>query len=95
MLRNAFCREESGGLVLGAGIQPRWLASGEPMAFGPTPTPHGKVSVTITPAIDGGAHAIEWQIDGDDPDWVQVALPGHTPVDLAGDARAASVPVAA
>ena len=95
MLRNAFCREESGGLVLGAGIQPRWLASGEAMAFGPTPTPHGDVSVTITPAIDGGAHAIEWQIDGDDPDWVQVALPGHTPVDLAGDARATSVRVAA
>ena len=96
VMRNAFCREEPGGLVLGAGIQPRWLASGQAMAFGPTPTPYGQVSVTIAPVAPSadnaaGGHQVEWQLDGDNPEWARIALPGYAPVEVAGDARSARV----
>ncbi len=89
VMRNAFCREEDRGLVLGAGVLPRWLAAGETLSFGPTPTVYGAVSVTITP--ESGGCQVEWRIDGGDPAWITVALPGHAPVALAGEARATRV----
>lgn len=52
MMRSIFVREEGGGLVLGAGIAPDWLAAGEPLEFGPTPTPLGTVSVRFVPDGD-------------------------------------------
>ena len=49
IIRNLFVREEGQGLVLGSGIYPRWLDSDERLFFGPTPTPHGPVSLEIIP----------------------------------------------
>jgi hypothetical protein len=51
MLRNCFVREEGDRLVLASGIPPEWSAAGEPMEFGPTPTPLGTVSVRFV--LDG------------------------------------------
>ncbi len=47
IIRNLFVREEGDGLVLGSGIFPEWLESGKSLFFGPTPTPHGPVSLEI------------------------------------------------
>ena len=91
MLRNAFCREEGDQLVLGGGIQPRWLIPGEVIRYGPTPTPWGSVQVSLQPSADG-AHRLEWRIDGSDPGGIQVALPGREPLVLAGEARSAQLP---
>lgn len=46
LVRNLFVREEGDTLVIGSGIAPAWLASGE-LSFGPTLTPHGAVSVSF------------------------------------------------
>ena len=88
MMRNAFCREEGDRLVLGAGIQPRWLVPGEVLFFGPTPTPWGAVSVTLHPDA-AGQHTVEWRIDGTDPAGIRIALPGCAPLEVAGDVRSA------
>ncbi len=47
ILRNLFIREEGEKLILGSGLFPRWLQSSEDLAFGPTPTPYGDVSLKI------------------------------------------------
>jgi hypothetical protein len=53
MMRNLFVREEDNYLIIGSGIFPRWLEHGKPLFFGPTPTAHGRVSVTISPESSG------------------------------------------
>ena len=91
MMRNAFCREEGNGLVLGAGIQPRWLAAGCAFGFGPTPTPFGAVDVRSQPREDGG-HRLHWRIDGPGPEWIRIALPGRPATTLPGDVREVDLP---
>ncbi|MCL4801328.1 MAG: hypothetical protein KJ025_17175 [Burkholderiales bacterium] len=86
MMRSLFVREEAGALVLGSGVFPEWLAPGEPLAFGPTPTPHGPVTVRIAAAGhrpgDAGPTRIEVTWDarwrGDAPR-IEVRLPGWRP----------------
>jgi len=89
MMRNAFAREEGDGLVLGAGIQPRWLAAGSGFGFGPTPTAFGTLSLRFEPTTDG--HRVDWQIDGAGPAWIRLAVPGYAPIDCAGDCRSARI----
>jgi hypothetical protein len=51
MMRNIFVREESDRLIVGSGVFAEWLDELGPDAdlhFGPTATPWGPVSVTIT-----------------------------------------------
>lgn len=47
MIRNLFIREENEKMIVGSGIFPRWLESGEALGFGPTLIPGGKASVRI------------------------------------------------
>jgi hypothetical protein len=91
MMRNAFCREEGDGLVIGAGVQPRWLADGGAFGFGPTPTPFGAVDVRFVPTA-AGDYRVEWTIDGPGPAWIRLAVPGRPAVDCAGRDRAAELP---
>ena len=50
MIRNMFVLEEGERLILCAGIPDEWLQkTHEPLTFGPTLTPHGKISITIDP----------------------------------------------
>ncbi len=80
MVRNCFVREEGDGLILGAGIAPRWLAPGSPLAFGPAPTAFGPVTITIKLEARHGVQ-VAWQ-----GDWhahtplVEVCVPGFAPV---------------
>ena len=93
MMRNAFCREEGDGLVLGAGIAPRWLAARVAFGFGPTPTPLGRVSVRAEP-LETGGHRLDWRIDGATPAWIRIAIPGRAAVTLPGEAREVHLPEA-
>jgi hypothetical protein len=80
MVRNCFVREEGDRLILGAGIAPRWLAAGSPLAFGPAPTAFGPVTLTIKVEAQQDVQ-VAWQ-----GDWhagaplVEVCLPGFAPV---------------
>jgi GH15 family glucan-1,4-alpha-glucosidase len=81
MMRNMFVREESDRLVLGSGIPEAWLAAGQRLAFGPTPTPFGTVSVSIEPCPD--ALNVVWQADWrNQPPAIDVAVPGYEPQTL-------------
>ena len=85
MLRNGFVREEGDGLILGAGIPPRWLEQSTPISFGPAPTAFGAVTVEITPN-PLGTPRISWRgawHRGAPP--IEIRLPGCTPVRPAAD----------
>jgi hypothetical protein len=87
MLRNCFVREEKDCLVIGAGVSNQWLASQQPISFGPAATSFGPVSITIEPqpticnGSDGKTlrHIIRWQ-----GEWftkaprIEVRLPGQS-----------------
>jgi hypothetical protein len=76
MLRNLFVREEGHRLIIGSGIFREWLAGSRPLAFGPTPTPHGPVSVRIAPRAGRPRVTIACDSDGENPVF-DIALPGH------------------
>jgi len=82
MMRNLFVREEDNFLIIGSGIFPRWLKHDEPLFFGPTPTVHGLVSVTIVP----GSGKLNVEINGKwrqlSPE-IQIRIPGYSPVTAA------------
>jgi len=77
MIRNCFVREESGELVIAAGLKPQWYQDA-PARLGPVLTPFGPVTVQVK-RTPGGA---EVQVEGD---WraieplLQIQLPGFTP----------------
>ncbi|MEW6325858.1 MAG: hypothetical protein AB1515_10790, partial [Nitrospirota bacterium] len=94
MMRNSFMREEAERLVLASGIPDAWLASYEPMSFGPAPTPHGELSVTIESEEQPGSPAtiVSWQGRWRGPaPTIEVRLPGHEPVICAGGEDRVSV----
>lgn len=97
MLRNGFVREEGDRLVLGAGIAPRWLATGAELSFGPAPTAFGPVTVAIE--VDGARRArVDWQGDwhrGAPPASVEVRLPGAAPHICGPDAQTAVIELGA
>jgi hypothetical protein len=82
MMRNLFVREEDNFLIIGSGIFPRWLKHDKPLFFGPTPTVHGLVSVTIVP----GSGKLNVEINGKwrqlSPE-IQIRIPGYSPVTAA------------
>ncbi len=80
MLRNCFVREEGERLVLCSGVPARWLEQDAPVRFGPAPTDHGPLSITLTP-LDGGAVRLDWDADWRDaaPE-IEIRLPGFDSV---------------
>ncbi len=76
MMRNIFVREEEHHLILGSGIPQEWLDAGEPLRFGPTPTPYGPITVFFDPA--GDTVHVSWKADWrDQPPAIYVAVPGY------------------
>lgn len=49
MMRSCFIREEEDKLIFCSGLLPEWLEADEELAFGPTATPWGNVSVKLIP----------------------------------------------
>lgn len=88
MMRNGFVREEDDHLVVGAGVAPAWLATGQAVRFGPAPTSFGAVSVEITGAGIGAqrrarvAWRAEWRRQ---PARMALRLPGLGAADVAPD----------
>jgi hypothetical protein len=75
MVRSLFVREEEDLLVLGSGIFDRWIRSGEDLAFGPTPTPVGDVTVRVFQ--EKGRHALALDADWrGDPPKMEIRIPG-------------------
>lgn len=80
MIRNCFVREERDRLIIGSGLFREWFNQDADIAFGPTHTPWGQLSVRIvTPQsnpmviIDDHWHAAAPQID--------VRVPGFQPIE--------------
>jgi len=95
MLRNCFVREEPDLLVLGAGVRPEWIRTGEEISFGPTLTAHGSVSVRIQK--DTTSEKTLLHIDANwrgTPPRLQVRLPGHLSSTLEQTAPSASYAIA-
>lgn len=86
MLRQLFVREEENALVLGPGLDVRWLEAG-PASFGPTLTPHGAVTAFFE-RRDGRLHVrldAAWR---GAPPVRQIRVPHCEPLDVpAGDTR--------
>ncbi len=84
MMRNLFVREEGKGLVIGGGIFPEWLEEETVIAFGPTPTPYGRVRVEITSRAEQNTLRIEavWRRT---PPVLCIAVPGYRARRLAGE----------
>lgn len=79
MMRNCFVREDDGRLILASGIFPEWLASRSPLRLGPTPTPWGPITVTVS--AEGGEVRVSWEAawrEAAPP--IEVRLPGHDPI---------------
>jgi hypothetical protein len=74
MIRNCFVREEKDKVVIGSGILPEWREGG--VAFGPTLTAWGPVSVRLEDAL----LTVDAKWRGAGPR-VRVEIPGFTPVD--------------
>ena len=84
MVRSLFVREEGERLVIGSGIFPEWLHTGEPLTYGPTPTPFGSVTV----CVDGHAERRRLRVEGDwtgEPPVLEARVPGCSPQVLPND----------
>lgn len=67
---------EEQGLVLGNGLRPTWLETGEVLSLGPTPTRLGPISVDAQTREEGVE--VRWQGDWrEDAPSILVQLPGR------------------
>ncbi len=83
MMRNLFVREEGDRLILGSGIFPEWLESGEELRFGPTLTPHGRISISLRQ--DGDKPALEVDASWfDKPPEMEIKVPGYQQQKITG-----------
>lgn len=83
LVRNIFVFEEGNSLVIGRGIRSGWLDRGRELFFGPTLTPHGRISVSIGPDEAGGfmVRIRPFWYD-DEPPAIRVEIPGFKPCPL-------------
>jgi hypothetical protein len=83
MIRNIFVREEGDKLIVGSGVFPQWLESGEELSFGPTLTPSGQVSVSLRQDEDKLALKVDasWL---DKPPEVEIRVPGYQEKTISG-----------
>jgi hypothetical protein len=76
MIRNLFVREEGERLVVGSGLLPEWLNSGEPLSFGPTSTRFGKVIVHVDTSGDAPRVSVDGDWYGEKPE-ITISLPEY------------------
>lgn len=75
MMRSLFVREEGNALVIGSGVFQEWLSGSHKIGYGPTPTPHGEVTVNIEPENGGAAVEITGDWRKDSPE-IRIEIPG-------------------
>jgi hypothetical protein len=83
MMRSLFVREEADRLILGSGVFPEWLESGEQLRFGPTLTPYGRVSVTLRREGAGLALHMDASWFAEPPE-VEIKVPGYQAQTITG-----------
>ncbi len=78
MMRNSFVREEADRLILASGVQPLWLEQPDEIAFGPTLTRFGEVTIFLAPGK--GQVDVRWEAvwSGRRP-IIEVCVPGFVP----------------
>ncbi|MCF8037139.1 MAG: hypothetical protein K9K62_09730 [Desulfobacteraceae bacterium] len=82
MMRSLFVREEKNDLVIGSGMFPQWLSGSETLRFGPTPTPHGPVTVRIAPQDKAAQVEIEGYWHERSPE-IRIEIPGFEAAEVA------------
>jgi hypothetical protein len=90
MMRSMFVQEGKRGLILAAGIAPAWLHGDQTLAFGPTPTAFGTMTVTIEPSpeVVQVAWAGDWR---DRVPHIDILLPDALPVHIAPSEKRTAV----
>jgi hypothetical protein len=95
MLRNCLLFEETHTqrLIIGAGILPEWLRSGQQISIGPAPTSWGLTRLTVDCSAE--AATVSWDADWfDEAPEVEIRLPGAEPVVVsAGDSTQVRIAV--
>jgi hypothetical protein len=90
MTRNLFVREEAHdedpALIIGSGLFPEWIRSGETVEFGPTPTEFGPVTVRIEGPEHQRKITVNGQWRGEHPA-LRVRIPEFQPVNAKGEIR--------
>ena len=85
MIRNLFVREEADQLIIGSGVFPRWLESGETLVFGPTLAGGGRITVRLRQPDGEGPVFVDIEAAGVDPDTqYRIQVPGFTPRNVTG-----------
>jgi hypothetical protein len=79
MVRNCFVREEGERLVVGSGLFAEWFEQDDDLAFGPTPTPWGPVTVRISRPSSEPTLTIDAQWRGTAPQ-IEVLIPAFQAV---------------
>jgi hypothetical protein len=79
MIRNLFVREEGDSLVIGSGILPQWITSGESLHFGPTQTLFGRMEVDFHKNADASILEVSSDFSGAaaKPTYIIVDVPGY------------------
>ncbi|WP_442891293.1 hypothetical protein [Congregicoccus parvus] len=77
MVRALFVREEDDHLVLGSGIPSCWLHTRQPVSYGPTSTPWGKIAIRLSHEDDA------WRLHVD-ADWHTSVAPPRLVVAIPG-----------
>jgi hypothetical protein len=76
MMRHLFVREEGNTIVIGSGIFPEWIETGQEICFGPTPVPGGQLTVALHQS--GEAVLLDLDVDsGNTAIEMAVAVPGY------------------
>jgi hypothetical protein len=90
MIRSLFIREEEDRLILGSGLFPEWLAPGQKLGFGPTPTRFGPISLALFP----GSEAISLDIDFQPTEScrLEARIPVCQAVEIADSSKTVSLP---
>lgn len=85
MIRNLFVREEGDQIIIGSGVFPRWLASGETLMFGPTLAGGGRITVRLRQPEGKGPVYVDIEAAGVDPDTQYlIQVPGFTRRNVTG-----------
>ena len=85
MIRNLFVREEGDHIIIGSGVFPRWLATGESLMFGPTLAKGGSVTARLRQPGGEGPVYVDIEAAGITPDTeYRIEVPGYAPQTVIG-----------
>ncbi len=85
MIRNLFVREEGDQIIIGSGVFPGWLATGEPLMFGPTLVKGGRITVRLRQPGGEGPVYVDIEAAGMKQDTeYRIEVPGYVPQTVIG-----------